>query len=270
MPAVPPYPSTTIARCPRRRIRDNASSSGRVSGTASAGRASSAGVAAAGSWRRWCRAAPRMSRTCAAPTTSSRERPRTGWRECGRVTTHAAASSVVMAPSMKSIWVRGIITSEQPPDPVEPGRGEQCDHFGPLHCQPLRDQLAEHERHVRHGQRDEHQPDRRGQARRHTPSAEDMSQIHREGRAAVARREEPGGGDADLRHGQEPARVLPQPGDRSTLRALLGEPADRPVAQRDERHLRRRGVAADQHEQQDQDGVQEPATRHLAAGSISP
>ena len=74
MPAVPPYSSTTIARCERsRRISDRACRTRTVSGIRSTGRARSETrvlrVLTSGSSR---------SRTCTKPRTSSADSPVTG------------------------------------------------------------------------------------------------------------------------------------------------------------------------------------------------
>ena len=68
-----------------------------------------------------------------------------------------------------------------------------------------------------------------------------------------------GQGDADLHRGQEPVRVLGQPGRPLAAPPALAQRADLPLAQRDQGHLRPGEEPADEHDEQDDDDV--PADR---------
>src|SRR3954470_16324443 len=83
--------------------------------------------------------------------------------------------------------------------------------------------------------------------------------LHREGRTAVAGREEACDGDADLHGGQKPARVLAETGHHASPLTVLRQPADLPLSQRDQRELRSREVTADQDEQQHYKRINKPA-----------
>src|SRR6266545_4606244 len=107
MPAVPPYSSTTTARCrPSRRISDSAGSTRLLAGRRLTSRASSPTVATpSGSGR------INRSRRCTKPITSSCEPSITGNRECRAVRTAATASASGRPASRNTTSVRGTMTS---------------------------------------------------------------------------------------------------------------------------------------------------------------
>ena len=115
MPSVPPYSSTTIARCWfSRRISLSAVRTPAVPGSRLTSRARSPTVAArpAGWLGR------NRSRTCTNPTTSSSSRPATGKRDQLESATCLAARLAVIDASRKATSVRGVITSRTSRSPA--------------------------------------------------------------------------------------------------------------------------------------------------------
>lgn len=116
MPSVPPYSSTTIARCtPVRRMSASEGSSSFVPGSSSTVLATSRTVA-----RRagpvvgssvLPPGTPSRSRTCRNPTTSSKSSSVTGYREYGCERTIAAASGKVRSAGRNTTSPRGRMTS---------------------------------------------------------------------------------------------------------------------------------------------------------------
>src|SRR5438477_1589599 len=107
IPAVPPYSSTTTARCrPSLRISDSAGSTRLLAGSRLTSRASSPTVTAPSGSGRISR-----SRRCTKPTTSSCEPSMTGKRECRAARTAATALATGRLASRKTTSVRGTITS---------------------------------------------------------------------------------------------------------------------------------------------------------------
>ena len=115
MPSVPPYSSTTIARCWfSRRISLSAVSTPAVPGSRLTSRARSPTVAArpAGWLGR------NRSRTCTKPTTSSSSRPTTGKRDQLESATCLAARLAVIDASRNATSVRGVMTSRTSRSPA--------------------------------------------------------------------------------------------------------------------------------------------------------
>ena len=115
MPSVPPYSSTTIARCWfSRRISLRALRTPAVPGNCFTSRARSPTVAARpAGWFGMNR-----SRTCAKPTTSSSSRPTTGNRDQLESATSLAARLAVMEASRNFTSVRGVMTSRTSRSPA--------------------------------------------------------------------------------------------------------------------------------------------------------
>ena len=115
IPSVPPYSSTTMARCWfSRRISLRAFRTPAVPGSRFTSRARSPTVAArpAGWLGR------NRSRTCTKPTTSSSSRPATGNRDQFESATSLAARLAVIDPSRNATSVRGVMTSRTSRSPA--------------------------------------------------------------------------------------------------------------------------------------------------------
>ena len=152
-------------------------------------------------------------------------------------------------------------------DPVEQRRGQQRQPGRPLQPDPLGGELAEDQAEERDadGHRDER--DRARPGRRHVLPDQPGLQGAGQRLGPVGPGDQGGQGDADLHGGEEPVRVLREPGRALAAPAALGQRPDLAFAQRYEGHLRGREEPADARDDQDDDDFEYDFAHCLSAAA---
>ena len=143
-------------------------------------------------------------------------------------------------------------------DPVQQRRGQQRQRGRALQRDPLgrelaQDQAEERDADGHHDERDRARPGRRQVILPGQPGLEEAGQ----GLGPVRAGDQGGQGHADLHGGEEPVRVLGQPGGPLAPPAALGQRPDLAFAQRDQGHFRACEEPPDEDDDEDDDDVQD-------------
>ncbi len=170
---------------------------------------------------------------------------------------HRLAAGVRVAAEQADDGVRGL---RQHPDDRAHGGREAVERrgdghreaLGALQGEPLRDELAEHERQVRDDEGHQHEGDRLGGAAVEPEPHQQRGHVRGDRRRTVGGREEPRHRDADLHGGQEPVRVPAERGDPGPAGATAFELLQLRLTERDEGDLGSGEHAADEHEEDDE------------------